>query len=254
VRLGVVLALFSFVGFESATTLGAEARNPLRTIPRAVLQSAVCSGFFFCIAAYLLTAGMHALGQDLGKSTAPMTVLSGLVHVPVFGILINIGTLISMFAATLACISAAARVLLRMATNGLLPERFAVAHAKNATPAAAVLLVGLLTTLPVAVLAGKGVAGADIYGWLGSLAVYGFITIYALAAIALPFYLRRNHHLTAGTVVLSIVAALAMLLAFVGTLYPVPTEAPYNWLPLVYFAYIGVGAGWFYVVRRRAAG
>src|ERR1700730_5758995 len=35
-RLGLVLALFSFVGFESATTLGAEARNPLRTIPRAV--------------------------------------------------------------------------------------------------------------------------------------------------------------------------------------------------------------------------
>src|SRR3984957_20524749 len=32
-RLGLVLALFSFVGFESATTLGAEARDPLRTIP-----------------------------------------------------------------------------------------------------------------------------------------------------------------------------------------------------------------------------
>src|SRR5258708_2580260 len=39
-RLGLVLALFSFVGFESATTLGAEARNPLKTIPRAVIQSA----------------------------------------------------------------------------------------------------------------------------------------------------------------------------------------------------------------------
>src|SRR6202051_1293 len=33
-RLGLVLALFSFVGFESATTLGSEARNPLQTIPR----------------------------------------------------------------------------------------------------------------------------------------------------------------------------------------------------------------------------
>src|SRR5580698_8451425 len=31
-RLGLVLALFSFVGFESATTLGSEARNPLKTI------------------------------------------------------------------------------------------------------------------------------------------------------------------------------------------------------------------------------
>src|SRR5579863_4411829 len=40
-RLGLVLALFSFVGFESATTLGAEARNPLKAIPRAVIQSSI---------------------------------------------------------------------------------------------------------------------------------------------------------------------------------------------------------------------
>ncbi len=38
-RLGLVLALFSFVGFESATTLGSEAHNPLKTIPRAVILS-----------------------------------------------------------------------------------------------------------------------------------------------------------------------------------------------------------------------
>jgi len=31
----LVLAMFSFVGFESATTLGGEAREPLKTIPLA---------------------------------------------------------------------------------------------------------------------------------------------------------------------------------------------------------------------------
>ena len=30
----LVLSMFSFVGFESATTLGGEAREPLRTIPQ----------------------------------------------------------------------------------------------------------------------------------------------------------------------------------------------------------------------------
>jgi len=48
-RLGLVLALFSFVGFESATTLGSEARNPLKTIPHAVIQSAILAGAFFTI-------------------------------------------------------------------------------------------------------------------------------------------------------------------------------------------------------------
>ena len=51
-RQGLVLALYSFVGFEAATTLGSEARNPLRAIPRAVILTAVLGGVFFTICAY----------------------------------------------------------------------------------------------------------------------------------------------------------------------------------------------------------
>jgi amino acid transporter len=249
VRLGVVMALFSFVGFESATTLGAEAVHPHRTIPRAVIQSAVFCALFFALCAYLETLGMARAGKNLGESTAPMHVLADLVHLPRFGTLIDFGALVSMFACTLACISAAARVVLRMACDGLIPTVFARAHAKNATPAAAILLVGLLTLLPVVVLAARGYAGIDIYGWLGSLAVYGFITVYGLAAIALPFYLKRNHHLSAGTIALSAVSALAMILALAGTLFPVP-PAPYNWLPFVYLGYLLIGTTAFALTRR----
>ena len=64
----------------------------------------------------------------------------------------------------------------------------------------------------------------DIYGWMGSLAVYGFLTVYFLVAAALPIYLRRNGQLTPAALTLSIAAALAMILAMAGTLYPVPTE------------------------------
>jgi len=48
----LVLAMFSFVGFESATTLGNEAREPLRTIPRAVIQCAILAGVFFMLCSY----------------------------------------------------------------------------------------------------------------------------------------------------------------------------------------------------------
>ncbi|MGA2366389.1 MAG: APC family permease, partial [Steroidobacteraceae bacterium] len=37
VRLGLVLAFFSFVGFEAATVVGTETRRPFQTVPRAVL-------------------------------------------------------------------------------------------------------------------------------------------------------------------------------------------------------------------------
>ena len=81
-RLGLVLALFSFVGFESATTLGAEARNPLKTIPRAVIQSSILGGAFFTLCAYTEVLGFHAVGQDLGASGAPMHVLAGVGGAP----------------------------------------------------------------------------------------------------------------------------------------------------------------------------
>jgi amino acid transporter len=252
-RLGVVLAIFSFVGFESATSLGAEAVDPLRTIPRAVIQSALFAGVFFILCAYLETLGMSTLNQDLGTSPAPLRALAGLANVGQLGVLIDIGALVSMFAATMACLTAAARVLLRMSQNGLVHRSLSRTHNKNATPHLAVLAIGVAILAPVAYLAARGFSGSDIYGWLGSLSVYGFITAYGLAAIALPIYLRRNHHLTPGVLVLSIAATLTMFLALAGTLYPVPTERPYNWLPYVYLGYILLGTVWYYINRSRTS-
>ena len=40
-KAGLILAIFSFVGYESATTLGEEAKNPHINIPRSVLLSAL---------------------------------------------------------------------------------------------------------------------------------------------------------------------------------------------------------------------
>src|SRR5271168_3027753 len=93
--LGLILSLFSFVGFESATTLGAEARNPLKTIPRAVIQSAIIGGAFFTVCAYTEVLGFRTAGQDLGSSPAPMHVVAAVGGVPLFGLLIDIGALVS---------------------------------------------------------------------------------------------------------------------------------------------------------------
>ena len=244
VRLGVVLAIFSFVGFESATALGAEARNPLRTIPRAVIQSAFFAGLFFIFSAYLETYGMAQASQSLAQSPAPFHVLATLTGVGPFGTVIDVGALISMFACTLGCITAAARVLLRMAQDGIAHSSLGSTHTTKATPHLAVVAIGALTLIPVVLLAARGVSGLDIYGWLGSLAVYGFLTTYGLACIALPFFLRRVHTLSPGTLALSIAATLAILLALAGTLYPIPTDRPYNWLPYLYLAYILAGLTW----------
>src|SRR6266702_435574 len=252
VRLGVVLAIFSFVGFESATTLGHEARNPLRTIPRAIIQSAVLAGLFFLVCCYTETLGFRELHQDLGKSDAPFRALATLARTPILGPLIDICAFVSMFACTLACITAAAPVLPTIAHDGLAPSPLARAPHTNEPPHLAVLTPGLAVLLPAVVLSARGASGADIYAWMGSLAVYGFLTVYLLVAAALAFYLHRNAQLTPAALTLSIAAALAMLLAMAGTLYPVP-DAPYNYLPYIYLAYLSAGLVWFAIVRRRSA-
>jgi len=251
-RLGLVLALFSFVGFESATTLGAEAHNPLKTIPRAVIQSSIIAGAFFTLSAYTEVLGFHIAGQDLGTSEAPMHVLASVAHVPVFGLLIDIGALVSLFAGTLACITAAARVLLLMAHNGLAHESLRATHVRHETPIRSVIVTGAATFLPVAVLAARGASGLDVYGWMGSLATYGFIVAYALVCFALPRYLRDHGVFRSSARIISAMAGIAMLLALAGNLYPVP-EGPYGKLPYVYLAYLTCGMLWFLLTGRRNA-
>jgi amino acid transporter len=101
-----------------------------------------------------------------------------------------------------------------------------------------------------ALLAGRGYSGLDIYAWTGSLAVYGFLTAYGLVAAALPFYLRRKRHLTPAATTLAAAATVAMLLGMIGTLYPVPIDRPYTWLPYAYLAYLAVTLGWFWLSQR----
>jgi amino acid transporter len=249
-RLGLVLALFSFVGFESATTLGSEARNPLQTIPRAVIQSALLAGAFFTICAYAEVLGFHAAGQDLGASQAPMYLLARVAGIPVLGLLIDIGALVSLFAGTLACITAASRVLMLMAHHGLAHNSLRATHVRNQTPSRAVIITGIAALLPVAVLAARGASGLDVYGWLGSLATYGFIVAYALVCAALPRYLRLHHAFLRGDQVVPWLAGFVMLLALLGNLYPVP-EGPYGKLPYIYLGYLIAGLLWF-AFRRRA--
>ncbi|HXW61739.1 MAG TPA: APC family permease [Candidatus Acidoferrales bacterium] len=251
-RLGLVLALFSFVGFESATTLGAEARNPLKTIPRAVIQSSLLAGAIFVACAYTEVLGFHIIGQNLGNSQAPMQTLAGVAGAPILGTLINLGVLVSLFACTLACVTAASRVLLLMAHHGLAHGHLRSTHHRHETPGPAIVVTGIAAGLPVVVLAARGASGLDVYGWMGSLATYGFMVTYALVCIALPRYLRSHGRVRPTTRIISVLAFVAMLLALIGNLYPVP-EGPYGKLPYIYLVYLAAGLLWFVAARRRGS-
>ncbi len=75
ISLGVVVAIFSLVGFECATAFGEEAKNPLTTIPRAVIVSLLLTGAFFVIVSYTEVLGFVGYKTSLDKIDAPLNVL-----------------------------------------------------------------------------------------------------------------------------------------------------------------------------------
>ena len=192
-RLGLVLAMFSSVGFESATSLGSEAKDPLTSIPRAVKWSALLAGFFFFLCAYAEVLGFRGEAVTLDKSLAPLHVLAQKAGLPpIIGTLTDLGAVVSFFSCFLACITAAARVLFLMSRNGALHATFGEAHEQNQTPHRAVLLTSIAAFLPAGIMTLRGMNLFDIYGLLGTLATFGFVTVYILVSIAAPLFLRRG--------------------------------------------------------------
>ena len=259
----LVLAIFSFAGFESATTLGEEAREPLRTIPRAVMQCALLAGVFFILCSYsgvigmsrasnqmsATTSQMSATTSQASATTSPMHLLAGMAGIPPLGVAIDFGTFVSMFAGVLACTTAAARVMMRMSHEGMIPTMFQRTSQKHGTPSAAVALSAALMFAGTAFMAFRGSLGSEMYDVLGSLAVFGFLTAYALVAAALPFARRaRGQH--SNLVAAVCIFTIAVILLIVVFDLESTADAIHARLPWLYIGYLAVGLGWFASRRR----
>ena len=247
----LVLSIFSFAGFESATTLGGEAREPLKTIPRAVLQCALLVGIFFMLCAYSEVAGFRGESTALSDSTSPLHLLSAKAGVSPLGVAIDCGAFISMFACVLACSTAAARVLLRMAHDGLLPGVFE-RTSQHGTPGTAIVFSTALMFAATASFALCRATGSTMYDLFGSLSVFGFLTAYALVAAALPFARRalgRHSHALAAVSILTVVLIVLIAIFDLDS----AADAVHTRIPYLYVIYIALGLGWFGARRAMCA-
>ena len=257
VAMGIVLVVFGFSGFESATSLGDEAKDPLRTIPKSVMQSTIQAGVFFIIMAYIEVLGFSGSSTSLTKSEEPLSFLADQAGVGFLGMLISLGALLSFFACVLACINPAARIFLTMAHHGLLHTSLSETHESNQTPHTAVALSSLIVFLVPASMNLFGFKAFESMGYLGTICSYGFLLVYILVSIAAPVYLYRLGKLRPMDVLFSMLGVGFMMIPVVGTigipgssLFPVP-EAPYNTFPYLFMLYLAVGCGWFFIQRLR---
>ncbi|MGB8701163.1 MAG: APC family permease [Thermosynechococcaceae cyanobacterium] len=259
---GLVLGVFSFVGFESATTLGTEAKKPLRNIPKAVILSTVTCGLFFVLMSYIEVLGFSGLATPFNKSAAPTSDLATAAGVGFFGVIILIGSMVSLFACTLACINAGARILFSMGQHGIFHHRIGHAHGTNRTPYVAVTISCLIVFLLPTVTTFFGVKPLDNYAYAGTVATYGFLVAYLLISIAAPIYLARQRQLQFSNVAVSVLAIIFMLIptlgsigvpgnGFLSQIFPIPA-APYNVFPYLFLIYLALGGVWFAMIRARS--
>ena len=249
---GLILAIFSYVGYESATTLGEEAKNPLRSIPRAVISSALIAGLFFMITSYIAVLGFKGMSTSLGASSAPFNDLADATGIGFLGILISIGAVISMFACTLASINAGSRIIFMLGRHGILHSNLGKAHGSNETPHWAVTFSSILTFALPAFLLFKGLGVLDVFNDLSTIATYGFLIVYALVSISAPIYLSQIGKLTIGSIVLSVVSVLFMIPPIISTVSPMPAP-PMDKFPYYFLIYLAVGVAWFLFLRFKSS-
>jgi len=258
IAMGLVLVMFAFSGFESATSLGDEARNPLKTIPRAVMGSVVLAGLFFVAMTYIEMLGFSGTGVDITQTEEPLGFLAQQAGVGWLGNAIAFGALFSFFACVLGSINPAARVFFTMARHGLFPSSMGEAHSANRTPHVAVTVCSLILFLVPATMAFCQIKLFECMGILGAIASYGFLTVYILISVAAPLYLRKIQQFQRRDTVIAGLSVSFMMIPVLGsigipgsTLFPVP-EAPYDRLPYLFVMYLVVTCGWFLLQRSRS--
>ncbi|HEY8738560.1 MAG TPA: APC family permease [Candidatus Dormibacteraeota bacterium] len=193
---GMIYAILAFIGFEAAAPLAEEAREPRKTIPRAVILSALLIGLFYLFCYYAATVyfGPTKMAKSFFSfnSGDPWSGMAQAVWGPGL-IIVILAVLNSAIANSNAGANAATRVGYSLARIGLLPRLLARVHPRFHTPYWA-----------VNVQAAGGIALAVLLGWiaggplpafalLGTIAGIIVIVIYILTNLSnLVFYLRER--------------------------------------------------------------
>lgn len=191
-----VYTVLAFIGFEAAAPIAEEAKDPRKTVPRAVVLSCLVIGLYYILTTYGATVffGPERMGEfgngwvDLGRT------VWGLGWIIVVLAMIN-----SAIANANAGSNAATRTLFAMGRIRLLPALLARVHPRFRSPTVAVwlqLVVGVVATLWLG------------FGWgmdtpmdpftasfvIATALVVGVVPIYILVNLACLLYYSRERN------------------------------------------------------------
>jgi basic amino acid/polyamine antiporter, APA family len=138
---------FSFIGLDAVSTAGDEVKDPQRTMPRALL---------IVITFYVLVA-IAAVGtqpwQDFESQTEAglARILEAVTGNTVWGTILALGAVISIFSVTLVTLYGQTRILFAMGRDGMLPQMFARVSPRTQTPVQNTIIVAIVVAILAAI-------------------------------------------------------------------------------------------------------
>jgi amino acid transporter len=188
---GSVYTILAFIGFEAAAPLAEEAKDPRRTIPRAVVLSCVVIGLFYVLCAF--GAAMFFGPAELAGFTPGTGWLDfGRAVWGAGWVLVLLALVNSAIANSNSGSNAATRTLFAMGRIRVLPGMLAQVHPRYRSPHVAVwvqLVVGVVATLWLGFQYDPVTASFII----ATLLVVALVAIYIVVNVAcMLFYLRER--------------------------------------------------------------
>lgn len=137
VGLSIIAVLWAYEGWQYVTFVSSEARDPQRSLPRAITLGTVLLMVIYLIAnlAYLAALGATRVAASERVAGDAVAAVMG----PAAGWLIAAAIIVSMYSAAHATVITVPRVYFAMARDGLFFRRLTEVHPTHGTPAVAII-------------------------------------------------------------------------------------------------------------------
>jgi putrescine importer len=172
---GAALATYSFLGFDAVTTLTEETIEPRRTIPRAILLTALIGGGIFVVLAYF-TQLAHP-GSTFDDESSAAFEIATTIGGNLFASFFLAGLVVAQFASGIAAQASASRLMFAMGRDGVLPRVFGKLQPRFATPVFGIVLTGLVGLVALAL----DVSTSTSFINFGAFTAFTFVNVSVVA-------------------------------------------------------------------------
>ncbi|MWV27550.1 APC family permease [Aurantiacibacter rhizosphaerae] len=188
---GAAILCLSFLGFDAVSTLSEEARDPEKSVPRAILLTALLGGAIFIVLSYAGTLVLGDWRQIQSADTAGLEVMKPLG--PIVSAAFIAAYLAGCVASAIASQASVSRILFAMGREGQLPKSwFGHLDRRFNTPTYAICTVGLFSLIAVFISLES----------LASLISFGALFAFSIVNLSVPFIFREKLGRKTGAIIL----------------------------------------------------